>query len=260
MKRIYYFALTLKYEALTFIGGIILAALTFRYVSDPKTLLVTSIIISTITLFAIIFIRLRERSFIFSSLTWRRDKSPWIGYGEFELFNAQKSFVLTNADPGYIHSGCLTWTDYQFNFDFKIANKCLGVIVRAVNLSNRVMLQITSTGIRPHIWINGGWNVWESKDVKLSFNEELSLDRWYRCRVTCEKDNIIIRLCYKKKTIFDRLWTIPKGSLDFIFKVREEEGKTVKFPFPINLEYGSVGFRNWMDEKAFVKNVLINKL
>jgi hypothetical protein len=122
------------------------------------------------------------------------------------------------------------------------------------------MLQITDLGIRPHIRINGGWHPWESDDAGLTFNNKLSLDKWYKCKVICENDNITIKIYDGKTIIFNRSWSIPIGALNFVFKKDDADNHPVTIPFSIGLEYGSVGFRNYEREKAFVRNVLIQKL
>ena len=122
------------------------------------------------------------------------------------------------------------------------------------------MMQITQIGIRPHVLINGGWMAWEAETVNLKFLKEVSLEEWYKCQLVCDKDTIHIKILLKKEKILDREWQLPQGVLAFAFKKDEEDTKPINIPFPINLEYGSAGFRNFGDEKALVKNVLLEKI
>ena len=122
------------------------------------------------------------------------------------------------------------WSDYRYVFEFKIIRSCLGVILRAINLSNYVMLQIGQTGIRPHIKVNGAWTAWEFKDVDLDFESNLKLDNWYKCMISCEKDIINIRILKNKNSIFDRDWIIPSGQINFAFKKDEEDRKPLLIP------------------------------
>lgn len=260
MKRFFYFAISYKIDLITALTGFALAVGTFYYFPEPKKQLAASALITALALLVMLYERMRERSFVFSALTRPKDKESWIGYGNFDHSRSEKAFSLTQADPGYVHSRCLLWADYKVTFDFKIVDRCLGVIVRAVDLANYVMLQITPTGIRPHIRINGGWKVWEASDVKLDFEHPLSLDRWYRCEIFCENDNIAVRLYHDRQMILNRNWSIPKGSLIFSFKTTEEDLSPVNIPFSISLEYGSIGFRNSGPEKALIRNILILKL
>lgn len=260
MKKILYFSRSHKYEFLAAIFALVSTAVAFRYSQNQKTLFLLSIVIIFISLGVIIYLRSRDKDFYFIALTRRKDKDDWIGRGQFDYERTQNCFSITNSDPGYIYPKCLTWSDYKFEFRFKIISDCLGAIVRAVNLSNHAMLQIGLDGVRPHIRINGGWSVWEHKDVGLTFNGKLSRDNWYRCVLSCEKGSINIKIFDEKGgTIIDREWGIPQGNVVFSFRKDEEDVKPVNIPFPINLEYGSVGFRNWGSEKALIRNVLIEK-
>ncbi len=258
LKKIYYFSKTYKYDFLTAFAALILYILAFIFSDNQKILLILSIIITFIFFTIIIYIRFKEKDFYFIPLADRKNKDDWFGKGTFEYERTEKCFLITNSDSGYIYSKSLIWSDYQFSCKFKIISECLGVIVRAINLSNYVMLQITPNGIRPHIRINGGWYSRECHEVNLCFTTPLSLDRWYKFLFYCEKDTISIKLFEGENEIFDRKWEIPQGSV--IFRFTKGEGTdNVDIPFPINLEYGSIGFRNCGDEKSLVKDLLIEK-
>ena len=135
----------------------------------------------------------------------------------------------------------------------------MSVLLRAINLSNCVMLQFQPDGIRPHIRINGAWNWWEHKDkeVNLTFETPLSLDRWYNCKIACSKDNIGIHLFDKGQSICEREWKIPTGAMMFKYGL---EPTAIQIPFSINLEYGSIGFRNADQERSLIKDVIVQKI
>lgn len=259
MKRLYYFLKNYIIDIITALVGILGVGLAWRYGTTTAMQQSISLVVVVLTLLAIIYFRSRERGFVFSPLTLPRDKNFWLGYGVFQLARVQNAFEITNADPGYIHSRVLTWSDYKLTFDFKIAKYGLGIIVRAVNLANYVMMQIHETGINPHIRINGGWNVWQAKDVNLLFENPLRFGNWYKCEIYCDKDTIAVKIFSNREKVFERFWEIPRGTLIFSYK-HSEEHQTVNIPFPITLEYGSIGFREYGDEKAYVKNVLVEKL
>jgi len=255
MKRIFYFLKTYFIDIVVSIVGAVGALYAWNYGQQE----VTSLTVIFITLLFVIYLRSRAKNFVFSALTWRKDKEPWAGHGVFQFARVQRSFEITSADPGYIHSSILTWSDYKLSFDFKIAKYGIGVLVRAVNLANYVMLQITEKGIRPHIRINGGWKIWEDTETGLTFDNLLKIGEWYKCEVYCDKDTITIKLFSGKAKIFERFWNIPIGSLVFKFK-KDENDVGTDISFPITLEYGSIGFREYGDEKTYVKNVLVEKL
>lgn len=258
MRRIKYFFKNYKYDIIATISAIILVFVSQKF----KNYFWISFIIIFIFLLAIIYLRARNKDFYFISLTNRKQKDDWIGRGGFNYDRVDRCFYITESESGFIYSNCLTWSNYTMSFEFKIVKTCLGVIIRAVNLSNYVMLQITPNGFRPHIRINGGWKVWEAKDVELEFKKGLSIDRWYGGGISCEGNSIKIKVfdINTKESIFDRVWDIKENILVFHYKEDvNNNGITTKIPFSVNLEYGSIGFRNDGSEKALVKNVLIEK-
>jgi hypothetical protein len=260
MKSILYAFKHFKFDILTTLSTIGLVSLAILLWQNQLTLMLTSVLMVTIFLIIIIYLKVKEKDFYFISLTKREDKEDWIGDGKFEYSRVSKCFQVTQASPGCIYSKCLNWSDYKYEFEFKLMKTCLGAVLRAVNLSNYVMMQITQTGIRPHVLVNGGWMAWEANTVNLEFPKELSFEEWYKCQLVCDKNTIHIKILRRNKKILDREWQLPQGVLAFSFKKDEEDTKPINIPFPINLEYGSAGFRNFGDEKALVKNVLFEKI
>jgi len=220
----------------------------------------SSLLITLASVSLIIFLRLKEKDFYSIALTKRQDKDDWIGRGSFEYKRTNNSYLITDSEPGYIFSKTLSWNDYKFEFDFKILNICLGAIVRAINLSDYTMFQINMNGIRPHIRINGGWRPWGAKESGLEFSKPLSPDRWYKCSLTCEKDIVNILIKEDNDVILQRSWLIPHERLGFPFPQLENDPHPFVIHFPINLDYGTIGFRNSGSERALVKNVFIEKV
>lgn len=274
-KRLYFFGKTHVYEIITAIAGVFLVIVSVCYSDNAKLSLLLSVLIIFLSMFIIIFFKTREKVFYFVGMHHLRDKNDWIGNGRFEFVKSEYSFLITDASPGYIYSKCLTWSNYRYEFSFKILNDRMGAVLRAVNLSNYVMLQITQDGIRPHLNISGGWKIWEPGEAGLTFENPLSPDKWYRCKISCERNELFIAIQDKKQVVFGRNWAIPRGILLFQFeeqsgRLRDEKAATsankdadnnkiTTIPLPINLEYGSVGFRTWGHEKALVKDIYISK-
>ncbi len=261
MRRFWYFIRNYKIDLWTSFIAFILAIITYKFSKDYETRFIASSLIITISLLVIIYNRVRIRDFVFSALTWRRDKRKWIGYGDFEYSPVEKAYFITNSEQGYICSDCFGWSDYNMKFDFRINDQCLGVLLRAKDSSNYVMIQIRIDSIRPHIRVNGGWQIWEPAVTKFTINKPLSSDNWYYCQINCCKRELKIIIKEKGKEIFNRNWEIPVGylMLQFYQPIGSSTQK-VDLPFPINLEYGTVGFRNCGAEKAFIKNVLVEKI
>ncbi|MBU0974871.1 hypothetical protein KKD03_04180 [Patescibacteria group bacterium] len=260
MREKIFFLRSYKYDLLTSFFAILSYIISFKYAEDQQSILISLLIITIISFILIINLRLRDKDFFYIAFTKRKEKDDWIGRGYFEFRKTSNSYLITNSEPGFIFSKTLNWSDYSFEFDFKIIKDCLGAVVRAINLSDYVMLQIRDYGIRPHIRINGGWRPWEAKETGLEFDKKLSKDNWYKCKIACEKDLIDISIIRNSKTIFQRVWSIPHDRIAFPFPQKENELNPPSIHFPINLDYGTVGFRNAHKEKALIKNMLIEKL
>lgn len=254
MKTVKYWCKAYKYEILTFVAAVLLL-----WVQQDLWI---SLLINFVAVVIIIALRMRERAFYFISLEKRNDKDCWMGVGDFNYSITHKCFNVGHCDPGYLYSKALTWSNYKSEYDFKIINGALGSIVRAINLSNYIMLQISPKGINPHIRVNGAWYIETAVKANLVFDNlsALSLDQWYKCQICCENDSITIRIFDSSKKIFDRDWKIAKGYLNFPFKENEADSNPKQIPLAINLEYGTIGFRNCGSERALVKNLLIEKL
>lgn len=82
----------------------------------------------------------------------------WDGIWRTELDeNGKPVLSVTNSGIGGIVIPCISWVDYELNFDTRIMNTCTGWIVRASSSSNYVMFQINENMIRPHILSHGIW-------------------------------------------------------------------------------------------------------
>lgn len=224
--------------------------------------LLVSLVIIVFSLLFIIIQKSKDKEFYRLSMQKRKDIENWSGSG-LQYKTSQGCFYLQDADPGIVFSPTLNWSNYRLNFNFKIEKDCIGVIVRAVNLSNYIMLQIRNNCVRPHIRINGGWSIFEPETTQFWMGSNLSLDSWYNADIKCENDSVKIVILREDKEFFNRVWQIPKGSIIFDLKEsdnQKENKLSVKIPFMINLEYGAVGFRNNGCEAALIKEVLVEKI
>ena len=228
IKKIYYFLKKYKYEIITAILGATLAIISIIYSSNAMLALLISVLLIFISSILIIVFKTTEKDFYFIGMHHLKDKNDWIGAGKYDLTKAEYAYLITEASPGYIYSKCLTWSNYKYEFLFKILKHRLGVVVRAVNLSNFVMLQINPEGIRPHLLINGGWTVWEHKAAGLSFDNDLSFDKWYEFSVSCEGSELFIQIKDKKQLIFNRNWAIPRGIIEIGFEHKDQENENNK--------------------------------
>ncbi|OGC25405.1 hypothetical protein A2291_00680 [candidate division WOR-1 bacterium RIFOXYB2_FULL_42_35] len=262
--RLWFFVKKYYKEMLAALFAIVSIIIAYFY-KDRPIYLWGSILIVFFSLLIYIYLKRKEKDFYFIELINRKDKDEWIGRGEFDYDRNEQCFAITNSAEGYIFSKCLNWSNYKMEFEFKIANSCMGIILRSISLSNYVMLQISPKGVNPHICIMGGWKRWNHNDenISLTFSEELSLDRWYKGVVLCDKENIKVRISDDlHKKLFDREWRIPRGIISVYYENLPGEVDAAKkwMNYPINLEYGTFGFRNCGNEKAFLKNVVVEKI
>src|SRR3989339_114432 len=259
-KSIKFFVRKHKIEIYTGIFGIVGYVISYLFIGQPNITLLMNVVITITVISLVIYSKTKDRDFYFISLLNDLERYEWIGQGTFQFNRNEKSFEITNSHSGYIYPRCLNWSDYYTNFEFKIINKSLGVILRATNLSNLVMLQIFDEGIKAHIRVNGFWQSWDMHSTHLKFSHRLNLDQWYEFSAYCDKNSIKVVISendLENKTVFDRSWSIPTGSINFEIKNGDEISGTM--PFSINLEFGTLGFRNHGDERALVKN-LFNEL
>ncbi|TRZ64495.1 MAG: hypothetical protein D4Q79_01425 [Spirochaetia bacterium] len=274
-KTIRYFLRRNKIEILTAFFALLGYIINYYFVKRPDYSLFLNASITLVAMAIFVSSKTKEKDFYFISLKRRSDKDDWIGDGIFQYERTHDAYAITNSHSGVIFPKCLTWSDYKLEFDFKILKTSLGVILRATNLSNLVMLQIFDTGIKAHIRIHGFWQAWDKKETQLEFEKKLNLDNWYFCSIQCDKNSIRIRIhewverpdpedssksYLETNQIFDRVWKIPSGNISYTWKRKEITEPEAVVPFPINLEYGTFGFRNDRTENALIRNVLIEKI
>ncbi|MHA1974412.1 MAG: hypothetical protein ACTSW1_15545 [Candidatus Hodarchaeales archaeon] len=112
----------------------------------------TLILLSIIVIFLWFRIRLIVRYFpIRFSENFKGDlKKNWDFHGRWEIVDRHELHI-TDSELGGITKSSQLWTDYKFEFDALIVNDRIGWIVRAQDLFNCYMIQLTPTQIRPHV-------------------------------------------------------------------------------------------------------------
>lgn len=264
MKRIWFFLLGSKAEIISAITSITVVMISLSY-KDRLTALVITVVVLVVFLTILIYVRTRgdRRRFYYLSLTKPKEKKDWVGRGTWDYSKSNRAYLITNSTNGFIFAKCLLWDDYVVNFDFKIVRNCNGWIVRARDLSNYVMLQCGLVGINPHVKLRGIWHMKShaDSDVNLTFDNQLHLDVWYKARIYCEKSHLTIQIRDQKRLlVFDRIWEIPEN-LVFRYKEKiEEEGEGKPIALPVDLDFGTIGFRCWSHEKSLIRDLLIQKI
>lgn len=247
-----------KYEFFAFVANVVTAIFSFLLTS-PGIAFALTIAVFTISIFVVIYFKTRGRDFYFLPLDKPGDEKDWVGRGRFAYVRNENCFEVTDSHAGYIFPKTSNWDDYKFECEFKIVNMSLGCIVRAVNLSNYVMYQLFYDRIKPHLRINGEWIVMEEN----KFEEKLKPDKWYGLVIICEKRSIRIAIKEADTTLFDRHFIIPP-QMGVVYREIDSKGEETKretrLMQNIDFDFGSVGVRNHGDERAFVKNIYLEKL
>lgn len=241
----------------TYCTAVIVYSITYSAFKHQGFILIFSVLLTTVTTAVIIYTRSHVRDFFFMALDRENQRYDWMGQGTFSYQRTDKCFRITQSFSGFIFSKCLSWTNYKVVFQFKILNKCVGVIVRADDLSNFVMLQIGDKGIAPHVRTNGAFVRYDLPE--LIYDQNHSLDRWYICGITVDGLEVQVSLEDGENELFNRTWTIPR---EVLLRTIDENGRESlsQFKYPVNFDYGTIGFRNDRDESAIVKNLLVEKI
>jgi len=154
---------------------------------------------------------------------------------------------ITNSERGGLSKKGAFWENYEFSFEANLLNDCLGVIVRAQDLNNYFMVQITADQIRPHLIKdeymgddnpNQQERVYNSQTIKrMTYifpdriaNHRQTLNKWFKCLVTV-----------KGLAISMKIEDIPVFNGEML---------------PLSPS-GKVGFRNFNHEAALVKNIKV---
>lgn len=169
-------------------------------------------------------------------------KGPW-------RIPEKNTLLVTGSEAGGITKVGAQWENYTFTFKARITKRCLGVIIRAQDLSNYYMFQIGIDQIRPHrrvavplivtknppqheetaevhpIKFNIGWQIF---DPPTPLNTRL--DNWFDVRVTVRGQ--AVSLYINNELVF-------------------QQESFLQIPT------GKVGFRNVSSEEALVKNVRV---
>ncbi len=271
MKKIflktYFFFRNYLNETISFFITIAGAILAYRFYQEPGFQFISLVILAVTSYLIILFLKHKSRDFYHIFLDKYQDKEGWVGSGSFEYYPNDEAFIIKDSDAGFIFSKCLTWIDYEMKCDFKILKETLGILIRATDLSNKLMLQINikANGIRPHLWANGGYLVKEPKESDLEFESKLKEGRWYKLQLKVYKESVKIQIVEKNVIIIEKHWDIPTALLSF--PIREKDKNQGDTSNPIGMldirkdySYGTIGFRNGHGEKALVKNLLIRKI
>lgn len=260
MNKFKSFIRNYKYEFITLIVDIIIILIAYLTLTQLYIILLSFFILLFSTFF-IIYIKTKEKDFYYYPFNKPGQEFDWVGRGDLKFVRNEKCFEITHSDVGFILPKTSNWDDYKYELDFKIANESIGFIVRADNLSNYLMYQIFNNRVKSHIRINGSWII--TDEDNFNNDNELSNDIWYKLIVTTEKRSVRIQIKNQKVDVIDRHYSIPQEIILAKKELNEkgiETGNIIKFKQNIDFDFGSVGVRNYGEERALIKNIFIEKL
>lgn len=256
-----------RQELLSLVSAIASSCVAFAFSNQPGYAFWASILLTIILSVTTLYLFLREKDFYFIALDNYTDKENWFGAGRFEFDKTNNAYLIADSDAGYIYSKCLLWGDYLLSGEFKVLNKCLGVIIRATDLSNYIMLQINKhdKGVRPHIRANGGWIPYEVRSTGLEFEEgkDIKDGKWYKFEFKVKGELVEILIFDEKEILINKSWKITSGRVSIpVFKKEDDDRKSSTHILDIiaSYDYGTFGFRNGHGERALIKNLLIKSL
>lgn len=260
-NKSYYFLLKHWRELATASAAVVTALSAFAFSSKPGLTFSAAIIVTIVALILTLYFILKEKDFYYVPLDDYRDKEDWFGGGKFEFDKSKNAYLVGACEAGVIFSKCLLWSDYFLKGDFKILNKYLGVVVRATDLLNYVMLQIGKNGIRPHIRVNGGWISYETAETGLTFEKNIKDGVWYTFELTVKAELIYIKIFNVDAVVIDKSWQIKKGTVAVPVFDKDDDKRKLETHISVSFDYGSVGFRNGDDnERALVKGLLVQSI
>jgi hypothetical protein len=221
----------------------------FAYLKDN----IQTLWLSAVTFIALSLLfwtsRLHQRFVSGFSDNFRRDlQDNWDFEGPWRITNKTLLVKGSNAGIGGITKVGAQWENYTFTLEAKIINQCLGVIVRAQDLSNYYMFQIWADRIRPHrratvpvvetetsSSYGGKQQLTPVKSITIwQADPPTPLTRplinWFKVKVTVRGQSVFLYI-----------------NEDLVFQ---------KDSF-LDIPTGKVGFRNWNSEEAHVRNVKV---
>jgi len=210
------------------------------------------VVVSIFSLFLLIYILNKRFANRFTDNCKGNINEKWDYVGDWRV--EEDYMVITNSDEGGISKVGSQWENYTFSFEMKIISQCLGVIVRATDLNNYYMFQISQTQmkIRPHRRVEmqevikikkneteeitsvrtyALWNIAEDKSPTL--NPNLNLSEWHKAEIRVNGESIQMKI--------DNDIVLTEKSI-------------------LKIPVGKIGFRNFGNEKALVKKIKLTAM
>ncbi len=253
-----------KYKISIFVTlvGLAVFYLYFRYprVLAPVMTLEVGWVISLVWLIAITVYLYRKENVVNENILkedFRKGLDRWEFYGDWRCERDEDDYILsvTNSGEGGIVKHCRLWNDYIFEFETKIVHSNTTWVIRARDILNYVMLQCGRAEIIPYFKVNGFWLTLPSVPLLTT----LPLNEWFAVRIKVSGIKILVQVTIngQKHTLLDQELLRPGI---FQGEVRTLEGDEKPTNIAVSYPLGSVGFREYGDERAYFRNVRVTKL
>lgn len=182
----------------------------------------------------------------------------WEYQGNARLWKEDDTLYVTDTNSGCILKGYY-WKNFEMTFSCKfpegVDNQIIGIIFRAKNLSDYLMVQINNEKniITPHIRMEG---IWETIEGPWSFAH---LERNKYFKVKLKVLHTIVKLFINDTKILD--WVIPSNS-DIKLDKKDKDSTENSFVPRIDFRtiYGKIGFRAYYDEGAIIKKLFVKRI
>jgi hypothetical protein len=182
----------------------------------------------------------------------------WDYVGRWQLVG-RNELLVTESDMGGITKVGQLWTDYRFEFDALIVNDRIGWIVRAQDLFNYYMIQLTPTLIRPHLRLGGGWILLPERPHSLTIQNNQWIHIVTEVRGSEVRVQIDEREAYFSSDIFSmkffQITQQPGGNV--VTLVSNPQPNTTIVP---SFTTGRVGFRMWGTEEGRIRKCRVRRI
>jgi hypothetical protein len=181
-------------------------------------------------------------------------RANWDFEGQWRI-PEKDTLLVTDSDAGGITKVGAQWENYTFAFKARIVAECLGVIVRAQDLSNYYMFQIRNDRIRPHRRV-------AVPVVEADTQPEPEKEKPPKGASQIRPIKFIVGW-----QVFDPPTPLSHHLNDWFDVTVVVRGQSVRLYIDDELAFqresflqiptGKVGFRNWGSEEALVRNVRV---
>jgi hypothetical protein len=161
--------------------------------------------------------------------------------------------LVTGSDEGGITKVGSNWENYAIQFQARIMEDCLGVIVRAKDLYNYHMFQINTDKIRPHYKYTSTFSqLYKEKNEENGY-AIISVYRWEHDGTSKEPIYKALPIPHELKDWFSVKITVYGPSI----KIFINNELILDQPSSLKISSGKIGFRNVTSEQALVRNLSV---